>query len=188
MRRPLAATLIATTLLAGAARAQPPAPAAPPPPSTPPTGIGIARCIWDALPAATRAALIASGPSIDDIGKAVGGMNPALMALAKSQCPTAPTPAVEGAAKEAWAGVVMSKWSEGQLAARYRVTPADLARGWARVPAPARSQIAAGFDKTPEESRPAIAPFAQSLKLTDPPALDLLSAWAIAQIRLAAIG
>jgi len=181
--RPAFAAAVALALAASSpGRAQPPPAVAPAP-----TGTGIATCIWNALPNATRAALVASGPTIDDIGKAVGDMNPALMELAKSQCPAAPSKAVEDAAREAWAGVVMSRWAEGQLAQRYHVAPADLTRDWAKVPASARDQIATGFDKTPEASRPAIAPLAAQLKLTDPGALDLLSAWAIAQIRLAAV-
>jgi hypothetical protein len=171
---------LAALLFAGPALAQPP-------PAQPATPLAIARCIWDALPSTTRAALIASGPSIDDIGKAIGAMNPALMELAQSQCPSAASQADEEAAKDAWAGVVMTKWSEGELAARYHVTPAALTRAWARLPAAPRAEIAAGFDKTPEAARPAVAPFAAQLGLTDPPALDLLSAWAIAQVRLAAL-
>src|SRR3974390_34785 len=102
--RPALAAAVALALAASSqGRAQPPAVA------PAPTGVGIATCIWNALPNATRAALIASGPTIDDIGKAVGDMNPALMELAKSQCPAAPTQAVNDAAKEAWPGGVMSR-------------------------------------------------------------------------------
>ena len=126
----------------------------------------------------------AAGTSVFRNLKAIGDMNPALMQLAQSQCPSAATPSEEEAAKDAWAGVVMTKWSEGELAARYQVKPADLARAWSHVPGASRSAIAAGFDKTPEAARPAIAPLAGQLKLTDPAALDLLSAWAIAQMRL----
>ena len=155
-----------------------------PPPATP---MVIARCTWAALPDRTRAALIASGPSIDDIGKAVAGMNPALMELAQSQCPSPATPQIEAASKDAWAGTVMTRWAEGELAARYNVTPAALAAAWSRTPADQRRKIAAGFDSTPEAVRANVAGFAATLRLTDPVALDLLSAWAIAEIRLSTL-
>ena len=146
--------------------------------------MAIARCTWAALPERTRAALIASGPSIDDIGKAVSDMNPALMELAQSQCPAPATPQIEAASKNAWAGTVMTHWAEGELAARYGVTPAALTAAWSRVPADQRRQIAAGFDSTPEAVRANVAGFAAALRLADPIALDLLSAWAIAALRL----
>jgi hypothetical protein len=174
--------LAATTLLAAPATAQTPSAAA-----APASPLAIARCTWAALPATTRAALIASGPSIDDIGKAITGMNPALMQLAQSQCPAPATNEIGEAAKDAWAGTVLTNWAEGELAARYHVTPAALARAWSRVPAASRRQIAAGFDKTPDAVRGDIADFASGLGLTDPIALDLLSAWAIAQMKLAAL-
>jgi hypothetical protein len=163
----------------GTAGAQP----APPPPGP----LAIARCTWAALPATTRAALVASGPTIDDIGKAVGGMSPALMQLAQSQCPSPATKEIADAARDAWAGTVMTSWAEGQLASRYRVTPGALALAWTRVPPAARRRIATGFDKPPEAVRGDIAGFAAQLRLSDPTALDLLSAWAIAQMKLAAL-
>jgi hypothetical protein len=174
------AVIVLAAALCGPAAAQTPAPA----PASP---LAIARCTWDALPARTRAALVASGPAIDDIGKAVSEMNPALMQLAQSQCPSPATREIDAAAKDAWAGTVMTNWAEGQLASRYRVTPAALALAWSRMPAAARRQIAAGFDKPPEAVRGDIAGFAAQLRLTDPVALDLLSAWAIAQMKLAAL-
>jgi hypothetical protein len=141
--------------------------------------MAIARCTWAALPDRTRAALIASGPSIDDIGKAISNMNPALMELAQSQCPSPQTPQIETASKDAWAGTVMTHWAEGELAARYGVTPSALTVAW--------SLIGAGFDSTPEAVRANVAGFAATLRLTDPVALDLLSAWAIAEIRLSTL-
>ncbi len=182
MPRRLALVLLATAL-SGSAAAQPP-PSTPPPAASP---LAIARCTWAALPATTRSALVGSGPTIDDIGKAVGGMNPALMQLAQSQCPVAATQEIEAAAKEAWAGTVMTNWAEGQLASRFRVTPAALARAWSHVGAAARRQIGAGFDKTPEAVRGDVAGLAAELRLSDPVALDLLSAWGIAQVKLAAL-
>jgi hypothetical protein len=164
-----------------AAAAQTPATAAP---ATP---MAIARCTWAALPDRTRAALIASGPSIDDIGKAVADMNPALIELAQSQCPSAATPQIEAASKDAWAGTVMTHWAEGELAARYSVTPAALAGAWSRVPPDQRRQIAAGFDSPPEAVRANVAGFAATLRLSDPIAFDLLSAWAIAETRLSTL-
>jgi hypothetical protein len=185
-RRSLAlivAMLIAPALAAGTTAAQTP-PAAAAAPASP---LAIARCTWAALPATTRAALTASGPSIDDIGKAITGMSPALMQLAQSQCPAPATKEINEAAKDAWAGTVLTNWAEGELGARYHVTPAALARAWSRVPAASRRQIAAGFDKTPDAVRGDIAGFASGLGLTDPVALDLLSAWAIAQMKLSAL-
>jgi hypothetical protein len=180
MPRPLASIAAILTLAAGPVAAQ-----APPPTVTPLT---IARCTWASLPDRTRAALVASGPSIDDIGKAMSDMNPALMQIAQSQCPSAPTRQIEAASREAWAGVVITNWAEGELAARYAVAPAALARAWSHVSPAQRRQLASGFDATPEASRGSVASFATDLRLTDPAALDLLSAWAIAQIRLAALG
>ena len=55
------------------------------------------------------------------------------------------------------------------------------------MPAASRRQIAAGFDKAPEAVRGDVAGFAADLGITDPIALDLLSAWAIAQTKLAAL-
>ena len=164
-----------------------PAAAQAPTPASPVTGMAIARCIWAALPDRTRATLIASGPTNDDIGKAVSGMNPALMELAQSQCPSPETPQIEAASKDAWAGTVITHWAEGELAARYSVTPAALAVAWSRVPPDQRQQIATGFDSTPEAVRANVAGFAARLRLTDPIALDLLSAWAIAEIRLSSL-
>ncbi|HEY3800000.1 MAG TPA: hypothetical protein VGL58_16755 [Caulobacteraceae bacterium] len=179
MPRRLAALAALLMLTAGPAAAQ----VSPPPVSA----LAIARCTWAALPERTRAALIASGPTIADIGKAVAGMSPALIQLAQSQCPAPATAEIGEAAKDAWAGRVMTNWAEGELAARYGVAPAALARAWSRAPPAARRQIAAGFDKPPDAVRPDVAAFAAQLRLTDPAALDLLSAWALAQIRLAAI-
>lgn len=176
------ATLITTAIAAGPTAAQTPTAAA-----APASPLAIARCTWSALPATTRAALIASGPSIDDIGKAITGMSPALMQLAQSQCPAPTTKAMDDAAKDAWAGTVLTNWAEGELGARYHITPAALARAWSRAPAASRRQIAAGFDKTPDAVRGDVAGFAADLGLTDPVALDLLSAWAIAQMKLAAL-
>ena len=178
MLRRLAVIALTAAVLGGPAAAQTPAPA---------SALAIARCTWSALPATTRAALVASGPSIDDIGKAVTGMSPTLMQLAQSQCPQPTTQQIYDDAKDAWAGTVMTNWAEGELSSSYQVTPAALALAWGRVPAAARRQIAAGFDKAPEAVRGDIAGFAGELRLTDPTALDLLSAWAIAQIKLAAL-
>jgi hypothetical protein len=149
--------------------------------------MAIARCTWAALPDRTRAALIASGPSIDDIGKAISNMNPALMELAQSQCPSPQTPQIETASKDAWAGTVITHWAEGELAARYGVTPSALTVAWSRVAPDQRRLIGAGFDSTPEAVRANVAGFAATLRLTDPVALDLLSAWAIAEIRLSTL-
>jgi hypothetical protein len=185
LQRRLAVTVLAAALAAamcGLAAAQTPEPTAPP--ATP---LAIARCIWSALPDRTRAVLVASGPSIEDIGKAVADMNPALMQLAQSQCPPPATPEIEAASKDAWAGTVMTHWAEGELTARYGVSPAALAAAWSRVPPGDRRQIAAGFDKTPEAVRANVTGLAAALRLTDPAALDLLSAWAIAEIRLSAL-
>jgi hypothetical protein len=178
MPRRLVVIALAAACLGGPVSAQTPQPA---------SALAIARCTWAALPTTTRAALVASGPTIDDIGKAVGGMSPTLMQLAQSQCPSPATQTIADAAKDAWAGTVMTTWAEGQLAARYRVTPAALAAAWTHVPMAARRQIVAGFDKPPEAVRGDIAGFAAQLRLTDPIALDLLSAWAIAQVKLAAL-
>jgi hypothetical protein len=178
MPRRLAVIALVALLGAGAA-AQTLSPASPAGP------LAIARCTWAALPATTRAALIASGPSIGDIGKAVSDMNPALMQLAQSQCPSPATPQIDAASKDAWAGTVMTNWAEGELSARYAISPAALARAWGHVPAPARRQIAAGFDKEQPAVRGDVAGLAAELHLTAPVALDLLSAWAIAQMKLA---
>jgi hypothetical protein len=179
LRRLALAALCAA--FAGAAVAQTPSPAPPPGP------VQIARCWWSALPNTTRAALVKAGPGIDDIGKAVTAMSPSLIALAESQCPIPSSRQVDEAAKDAWAGVVMTSWAEGRLKADYGVSQAALTRAWARVPASERRALIAGFDQTPEAVRPHVASFAASLKLTDPTALDLLSAWAIAELRLAGI-
>jgi hypothetical protein len=178
------APIVLAALLGAPAVAQTPPTAAASPPASP---LAIARCTWASLPATTRAALIASGPSIDDIGKAITDMNPTLMQLAQSQCPAPATREIDAAAKDAWAGTVLTNWAEGELAARFHITPTALARAWSRVPAPSRRQIAAGFDKTPDAVRGAVAGFAADVGVTDPIALDLLSAWAIAQMKLAAL-
>jgi len=178
MPRRFAVIVLAATLCGPAAGQTPPSA----PPASP---LAIARCTWAALPATKRAALVASGPSIADIGKAVSEMNPALMQLAQSQCPSPATAQIDAAAKEAWAGTVMTNWAEGELSARYAVSPAALARAWDHVPAAERRQIAAGFDEEQAAVRGDVAGFAAELHLTAPVALDLLSAWAIAQMRLA---
>jgi hypothetical protein len=114
-------------------------------------------------------------------------MNPTLMQLAQSQCPAPTTQASADATKDAWAGTVMTNWSEGELAARFHVTHEGLARAWSHVPPAERRQIAAGFDQTPGAVRGNVTGFAAELRLTDPVALDLLSAWAIAQVRMATL-
>src|SRR5580658_11106533 len=108
MPRRLAVIALVALLGAGAA-AQTLSPASPAGP------LAIARCTWAALPATTRAALIASGPSIDNISDAVSSMNPTLMQLAQSQCPAPTNQATADATKDAWAGTVMTNWSEGEL-------------------------------------------------------------------------
>jgi hypothetical protein len=180
------AVIALLALLGGSAVAQ--APSSPTSVAQPPSGLAIARCVWAALPDRTRAALVASGPSLDDIGKAISGMNPTLLELARSQCPAPDTPQIEAAWKEAWAGVVITSWAESELAARYGVSPAALARAWSHVSPNSRRELAAGFNKTPEAARASVAPFAADLRLTDPVALDLLSAWAIAELRLSSLG
>lgn len=186
-RRRSPALTVAILTVAALAAGTTPAQTEPVAAASPASPLAIARCTWSALPATTRAALIASGPSIDDIGKAITGMSPALMQLAQSQCPVPATKAIDDAAKDAWAGTVLTNWAEGELGARYHITPAALARAWSRVPPANRRQIAAGFDKTPDAVRGDIVGFASGLDLTDPVALDLLSAWAIAQMKLAAL-
>lgn len=125
------APIAATLLLASPAGAQPSSPTV-----AAPTPLSIARCVWAALPATTRAALVASGPSIDDISNAITGMSPALMQLAQSQCPSPTTQTVSDAVKDAWAGTVMTNWAEGELAARFHVTHEGLARAWSHVSRP----------------------------------------------------
>lgn len=165
-----------------------PAPSPVPSAATPAvTPLAIARCTWAALPMTTRAALIGSGPTIGDIGQAMGNLSPALMALAQSQCPEPPNQVVAEASKDAWAGVVMTSWAQGELTARYGVASPALLKAWSHVPLATRQQIGAGFDRTPETVRPTVATFAAELHLTDPAAMDLLSAWSIAQLRLSAL-
>ena len=91
------------------------------------------------------------------------------------------------AAKDAWAGTVMTNWSEGELAARFHLTHDALQRAWGHVSPAARRQIGAGFNETPDAVRGNVASFAAELRLTDPVALDLLNAWGIAQTRLAGL-
>jgi hypothetical protein len=183
MPRRLAGAIVAFALVApGVSAHAAPTDAASPASATP---LAIAHCIWVSLPNTTRAALVASGPTIEDIGRAVAGMNPALMALAQSQCPQAADAQIQEAAKDAWAGTVMTNWAEGELSSRYAVSPAALARAWSHVPAATRRQIAAGFDKEQTAVRGDVAGFAAELHLTAPVALDLLSAWAIARMKLA---
>jgi hypothetical protein len=185
MPRRLAGAIVAFALVApGVSAHAAPTDAASPASATP---LAIARCIWVSLPNTTRAALVASGPTIEDIGRAVAGMNPALMALAQSQCPQAADAQIQEAAKDAWAGTVMTNWAQGELAARYGVTAPALATAWSRVTPAQRRQIASGFDQAPEAVRANVAGFAAELRLTDPAALDLLSAWAIAEIRLSTL-
>jgi len=185
MPRHLAGAVIALTVCATSAIAAPGPMTPSPAPATPQA---IARCIWASLPNTTRAALVASGPTIDDIGNAVGAMNPALMDLAQSQCPHPATPEIQEAAKDAWAGTVMANWAQGELAARYRIAAPALDLAWSHVPLAQRRLIAGGFDQPPQAVRANVAGFAAELRLTDPGALDLLSAWSIAQIRLASLG
>ena len=75
-----------------------------------------------------------------------------------------------------------------ELAARYRIAAPALDLAWSHVPLAQRRLIAGGFDQPPQAVRANVAGFAAELRLTDPGALDLLSAWSIAQIRLASLG
>jgi hypothetical protein len=179
---------LASALAVGAAADapyKPPAPAAPPPP--PPTPLALGRCLYDGLPKATRGALAASGPSIDNISAAISGLNPSLMDVARSQCPAPATRADAEKASDAWTAIVLADWSATQLKARH-VTQAQLEAAWSQFPADQRRKFEADEDKPPETERANIAPLAKTLGLADDAGVDLVIYWALAQLHLAALG
>ncbi len=181
-RLPLA-VLIA--VCAGAAAAQTPT-ATPAAPAATPLAIG--RCLWTSLPKATRDALVSSGPRVDDISRALGGLNPSLLTLARSQCPPVTGKDEADKVSDVWTATALGAWAAWQLGAHYHVDPAALDRAWAHVDAAGRKTLIADFDKTPQATRPDLAAMSRDLKLTAAAAHDLLVFWALSQLHLAEQG
>ena len=181
----LATALVLSPALCMAA-SEPPPPAPAPAAAANPLAIG--RCVWEALPKATRDALLAAGPTVDDFGRAVDALDKSLLELARSQCPAVTSKAQADAVAEGWTATIITAWSAAQLKARYGVSEAALETSWRHVGPAARQALAADFDKPPEASRPEIAAQAHELGLDDPAAQDLLLFWSMTQLKLATLG
>ena len=177
-----AAALAIQPALAADAQSAPGAPA----PTAGPLAIG--RCVWESLPKATRDALLAAGPTVDDFGRALDAVDKSLMDLARSQCPTITSKAQADAVAEGWTVTILIAWSAAQLKSRYGVSEPALEASWRHVGPAARQALAADVAKTPEASRPEIAAQARELGLKDPQAEDLLLFWSMTQLKLAALG
>jgi hypothetical protein len=159
-----------------------------PPPAPPATPLAVGRCLWESLPTATRDALVASGPSIDDISKALGGLNPALIDVARAQCPRPVTEADAQKATEAWTSLALSSWAQVQLARQDKVTSAALTAAWAKYTPAERAKFSADEDKPPETERANVAPLAQALGVTTPNDIDVLAFWVLCRLHLDAMG
>jgi len=183
-----AVTALAASVVAAAVSAdtpyRPPPPTAPP--ASPPTPLALGRCLYDGLPKATREALAASGPSIDNISAAISGLNPSLMDLARSQCPSPANRVDAEKASDAWTAIVLSNWSAAQLSAR-NVTQAQLDAAWSRFTPAQRRQFELDENQAPDVERADVAPLAKSLDLSDDAGVDLVIYWCLAQLHLAAL-
>ena len=180
------AAVLAVATTAGPALAADPATGSVPAAAASPLAIG--RCVWESLPKATRDALLAAGPTIDDFGRAVDAVDKSLMDLARSQCPPVTSKAQEDAVAEGWTATILTAWSAAQLKSRYGVSQAALEASWRHVGPAARQALAADIDKTPDASRTEIAGQARELGLKDPAAQDLLLFWSMTQLKLAMLG
>lgn len=186
MGRQVAAAALAAALAAAPAfAADTPAPASPAPAASP---VAIGRCVWKSLPKATKDALLAAGPTVDDFGRVLGAIDPSLMDLARSQCPQVGSKAEADAAANGWTATILTAWSAAQLQRRYGVTESALETSWRHVGPAQRRALAADMDKSPAAARPEIAAQARELGLNDPNAEDLLVFWSMTQLRLAALG
>jgi hypothetical protein len=182
--------LLATALAAGQAPCMA-APAAPAPASAPGAAAGplaIGRCVWEALPKATRDALVAAGPTVDDFGRAVDAIDSSLLDVARGQCPPVTSKAQADEVAAGWTATIITAWSAAQLKSRYGVSEAALQTSWRHVGPAARQALAADMVKPPEAARPEIAAQARELGLVDPAAQDLLVFWSMTQLKLAALG
>ena len=176
--------LLAAALATGAAQAADTSPAAPSAASP----LAIGRCVWEKLPKATRDALLAAGPTVDDFGRAVDAVDNSLMEVARSQCPPITSKAQADEVAAGWTATIITAWSAAQLKSRYGVSEAALQTSWRHVGPAARQALAADMVKPPEAARPEIAAQARELGLVDPAAQDLLVFWSMTQLKLAALG
>jgi hypothetical protein len=173
---------VVAALAAGPALCADPAPA----PAASPLAIG--RCVWEKLPKATRDALVAAGPTVDDFGRAVDALDNSLMDVARSQCPPIASKAQADEVAAGWTATIITAWSAAQLESRYGVSQAALETSWRHVGPAARQALAADMVKPPEAARLEIAAQARELGLKDPAAQDLLVFWSMTQLKLAALG
>ena len=154
----------------------------------PPTPLAIGRCLWEGLPKATRDALDASGPAVEDVSQALNNMNPSLMDVARAQCPSPADSDQAHKVTDAWVALALQSWAETQLYKQHKITPAALADAWRRFTPDERRQFEANEDKPPEAERANAAPMAKSLGLTADSDLDLVAFWVLCQLHLAALG
>ena len=104
---------------------------------------------WEGLPKATREAVAASGPSADDVYRAMNDMNPSLMDVARAQCPSPATTDDAQKVSDAWVAVALQAWAETQLYRQDKIGPASLEDAWRRFTRP--SAISSSSTRT---SRP----------------------------------
>jgi hypothetical protein len=157
------------------------------PPATP-SPVAIGRCLWDGLPKATREAVAASGPSADDVYRAMNDMNPSLMDVARAQCPSPATTDDAQKVSDAWVAVALQAWAETQLYRQDKIGPASLEDAWRRFTPAQRHQFELDEDKPPDAERADVAPMTRALGLTAPTDVDLVAFWVLSQLHLTALG
>jgi hypothetical protein len=180
----LAAAAFVAVALANPARAVD-TPTAPPAATSP---VAIGRCLWEGLPKATREAVAASGPTADDVYRAMNAMNPSLMDVARAQCPSPATTDDAQRVTDAWVALALEAWAQTQLYRQDKIAPATLEDAWRRFTPAERHQFELDEDKPPDAERADVASMTKALRLTTPADVDLVAFWVLSQLHLAALG
>jgi len=177
---PLLAIMAAVAMIAGPTLAED-APAA----SSP---VAIGRCLWDGLPKSTRDALTASGPTAEDVSRAMNALNPSLMDVARAQCPSPASADEAQKVTDAWVALALGTWAQTQLYRQDKVAPAALEDAWRRFTPAERHQFQLDEDKPRATERADLAPMAKALGVSADADVDLIAFWVLCQLHLAALG
>lgn len=180
----IAGALAALSLVAASARAADPPTS---PPATP-SPVAIGRCLWEGLPKATREAVAASGPTADDVYRAINAMNPSLMDVARAQCPAPATTDDAQKVTDAWVALALQAWAQTQLYRQDKIAPEALEEAWRQFSPAERRQFELDEDKPPEAERANVASMTRTLGVTAPTDVDLVAFWVLCQLHLAALG
>ncbi|MFI4973553.1 MAG: hypothetical protein ACHP84_03325 [Caulobacterales bacterium] len=164
------------------------APAAMPALAAQATPAASAQCIWRTIPAKARSAVLAAGPSLDDLEAAMNAISAATLKSATRRCGVSgPDQGRDVAA--AWAAQVLETWSQTKLRARYRVSDAALELAWRHVPELNRAQLMAA-DQEPGAASgvAALHGMTEELHLSGDEAGSLVAVWGFARLKLAQFG